>query len=179
MLGDRRLHEDRRPRGVDAAREPVGHHFEDVGRESFGAVVVGGEGMPVGDEEEAFVCRLQLAPVVQRTEKVAEVQTSRRTHAAHDASRGRRHRSTRVTKWIGVPTRNRNQPDMISAARIKKPNGSMAATIRACGYGRSPVSTRPPSSGGSGSKLKIARTDVDDDASLAPSGASGRHDLDA
>ena len=49
--------------------------------------VVGGEGVPIGDEVEAFVLRivLQANPILQCAEVVADVQASGGTHAAEDA----------------------------------------------------------------------------------------------
>ena len=44
------------------------------------------------------------------------------------------------------------------SSRMRKPNGSMRASSEEKGSGSNPTNTRPPSSGGSGSRLKTANT---------------------
>ena len=49
-----------------------------------GVGVVGGQRVPVGDEEEAIVLVLQLDPVIQRAHEVSQVQLAGGAHAAQD-----------------------------------------------------------------------------------------------
>ena len=53
-----------------------------------GVGVVGGQRVPVGDEEIALVLVLQLDPVVQRAHVVAQVQLAGGAHAAQNARAG-------------------------------------------------------------------------------------------
>ena len=75
--GDVRLLEDDGAAGVEAGGEKVERDLEDVLLHAGGVGVVGGEGVQVGDEEEAVVVVLEVDPVVQRTHVVAEVQACR------------------------------------------------------------------------------------------------------
>ena len=51
-----------------------------------GVLVAGGQRMPVGDEEVAFVLILQLDPILERAVIVAEMQLTGRAHAGQHAS---------------------------------------------------------------------------------------------
>ena len=75
------LHEHPREAGVDARGEPVDHHLPHVVGDGPGLVVVRGERVPVGDEEEALVLLLQAQPVLQDAVVVAQVQGAGRAHA--------------------------------------------------------------------------------------------------
>ena len=66
-------------------RQPVDHHVPHALFDHQRAVVVGGQGVPVGDEVHAVVVRLQLGPPAQRAHEVAEVQLAGRTHPGDDA----------------------------------------------------------------------------------------------
>ena len=93
---------------VEAGGQVIGDDFYGVFRYAAGVGVVAGEGVPVGYEVEAIVCRkwrevsgewrggipvfaaryycvLQANPVLQRAEIVADVESSGRAHAADDA----------------------------------------------------------------------------------------------
>ena len=85
VLGDVGLDEDGRALGVEPGGEEVEGDVADVLAESGGVGVVGGEGVEVGDEEEAVVLVLKLDPVVERAHVVAEVQAASGAHAAKDA----------------------------------------------------------------------------------------------
>ena len=50
--------------------------------------VVGGQGVPVGDEEEAVVLVLQVDPVAQGANVIAQMQLARGSHAAQHAALG-------------------------------------------------------------------------------------------
>jgi hypothetical protein len=52
------------------------------------ALVFGGQRMPVGDEEKAFIFVLQLEPVLQDAVIVSQVQGAGRAHAGQDAFGG-------------------------------------------------------------------------------------------
>ena len=85
VLGHLRLDEERRLGRIDAGGEPVDHHVEPGLLQVAGLLVVGGERMPVGDEEKARVFRLQADPVLQHAVVVAEVQRAGGAHAGEDA----------------------------------------------------------------------------------------------
>lgn len=96
VLGDVRLDEDSGARGVEAGGEEVERDLEDILLESAGVGVVGSEGVPVGDEEEAVVYRLavlvalvlEIDPVFEGTHVVAEVERAGGAHAGEDAGAG-------------------------------------------------------------------------------------------
>jgi hypothetical protein len=85
VLGQPRLQEQHRARRVDPGGEPVDHHLPDVLADNLGRIVVSGERMPIGHEEEAVVLGLQPDPVLQRAVVVAEVQRAGGAHAGEDA----------------------------------------------------------------------------------------------
>src|SRR4029079_7508299 len=70
---------------VAAGGEPVDHHVPGVLRDVARARVIGGERMPVGDEEQARILGLQPHPVLEHAVVVPEVQASRRRHAVYNA----------------------------------------------------------------------------------------------
>ena len=80
VLGHPGLYEQGGVPGVDAARQPVDHHVPDVLAHRTGFVVVGGERVPVGDEEIALVLVLEPHPVLQHAPVVSEMQLPGRTH---------------------------------------------------------------------------------------------------
>ena len=68
MLGHAALDEQGGLFGVDAGGQPVDHHVVDIAFDAVAVLpvlVLGGQGMPVGDEEETVVCALQANPVLQ------------------------------------------------------------------------------------------------------------------
>ena len=60
--------------GVEPGPEPVGDQLADVGGDDARRLVLAGQRMPVGDEEEAVVLLLEAHPVEERTVQVPEVQ---------------------------------------------------------------------------------------------------------
>jgi len=74
VLDHARLHEQRRLRRIDAGGEPVDRHVAHVFLDHLRAVVVRGQRVPVGDEEQALVFVLQTQPVFQHAVVVAKVQ---------------------------------------------------------------------------------------------------------
>src|SRR5438445_5211385 len=85
VLGHERLDEQRRAVRVEARAEPVRHHLYRVARDR-GRIGVVGEGMPVRDEVVALVCVLQLDPVVERAEIVAQVDLPARPRSEEHTS---------------------------------------------------------------------------------------------
>ena len=69
-------------RGIEPSGQIVEHHFFNIVRDLRSVRVVGGECVPVGDEEVAVVLVLQFDPVGERAHVVAQVQLSRGSHAA-------------------------------------------------------------------------------------------------
>ena len=69
---------------MPAASQSI-EHVPDVLRDVAGLVVVRGERVPVGDEEQARVLVLQPDPVLERAVVVAEVQRARGAHAGENA----------------------------------------------------------------------------------------------
>ena len=86
--GDVRLLEDDAAAGVEAGGEEVEGDLDVVGLDVAGVGVVGGEGMEVGDEEEAVVILLQANPVVEGSHVVAEMEAAGGAHAGEDAREG-------------------------------------------------------------------------------------------
>ena len=85
MLGNAGLDEEPRVSGVDAAREPVDHHVQHRVGDDLAIVVVGGERVPVGDEEIALVLVLEPGPVHEHAAIVTEVEAPGGPHARKDA----------------------------------------------------------------------------------------------
>ena len=83
-LGNLGVREDRRPLGIDADRQVVGHQLLDVGGQRRGAVAVD-DRLIVGDEHDRVHANfLEAHPIEQRPEVVAEVQRARRSIARQD-----------------------------------------------------------------------------------------------
>ena len=81
-----RLDEQRAALGIEARRQVVEDDFQRVLLDAAGVGVVGGQRVPVGDEEEALVVILQAHPIAQRPHVVAEVQFAGGSHAAQNAA---------------------------------------------------------------------------------------------
>ena len=81
MLGHSGLDEQGGDSRIEARGQPVDGHRPHVLLELGRVLVAGGERMPVGNEEIAFVLVLQLDPVLQRAVIIAEVQHAGRPHA--------------------------------------------------------------------------------------------------
>src|SRR6266481_7373968 len=90
VFGDLGLEEDCGFGGVEAGGQEVDGDLQGVFGDGGGVGVVGGEGVPVGDEVETFVrgIGLELDPVLQGAEVVADVETSGGAHAGDDSVRG-------------------------------------------------------------------------------------------
>jgi len=96
VLGDVRLDEEGGALGVEAGGEEVEGDVADVFAEAGGVGVVGGEGVEIGDEEEAVVLGLagvgeeilEADPVEEGAHVVAEVERAGRAHAGEDAGAG-------------------------------------------------------------------------------------------
>ncbi len=72
--------------GIEAGGEVVEDHLKRVLLHHARVGVVGGQRVPVGDEEEAVVLVLQVDPVAQGADVVAEVQLAGGSHAAQHAA---------------------------------------------------------------------------------------------
>src|SRR5579859_2795684 len=92
MLRNKRLQEDGGFGGVEAGGKEVDGDLQGVFGDCGGVGVVGGQGVPVGYEVEAFVVGigLELDPVLQGAEVVADVETSGGAHAGDDSVCGSR-----------------------------------------------------------------------------------------
>src|ERR1700746_1334599 len=90
VFGDLGLQEDGGFGGVEAGGEEVDGDLEGVFGDGGGVSVIAREGVPVGYEVEAFVAGigLELDPVLEGAEVVADVETSGGAHAG-DYSIGR------------------------------------------------------------------------------------------
>ena len=90
MFGDLGLEEDGGFGGVEAGGQEIDGDLEGVFGDGGGVGVVAGEGVPVGYEVETFVVGigLELDPVLERAEIVADVETSGGAHAGDDAVGG-------------------------------------------------------------------------------------------
>ena len=80
-----RLDEQRSLLGIDAGRQPVDHHFPGRLRDSMRIVVLRGQRVPVGDEEQAGILVLQFDPVLQHPMIVTKVQAARGAHSGEDS----------------------------------------------------------------------------------------------
>jgi len=83
VFGDLGLEEDGGFGGVEAGGQEIDGDLEGVFGDGGGVGVVAGEGVPVGYEVETFVVGigLELDPVLEGAEVVADVQTSGGAHA--------------------------------------------------------------------------------------------------
>jgi hypothetical protein len=141
VLFDVALDEEDRFGGVEAGGEVVEDDFAGVRGDLRGVGVVGGEGVPVGDEVVAVVLRvvLQADPVVQGAHIVAEVKFAGGAHAGEDAltgcgantgrvrGPGKTGRRSGVRHWFlregnrfEYCTRGVGQPDQIETAQFIK-----------------------------------------------------------
>ena len=87
VLGNLRLHEQRGFVGIESRGQPVDADLDSVLRDDRRVGVIGGEGVPIGNEVKAFVLRivLQANPILERAEIMSDVQAAGGTHAAQDA----------------------------------------------------------------------------------------------
>src|SRR5580700_4293755 len=90
VFGDQGLQKDHGLLRVEAGGEEVDSDLQAVFGDGGRIGIVGGEGVPVGDEVEASVVGigLEFDPVLEGAEKVADVQTAGGAHAGEDAFGG-------------------------------------------------------------------------------------------
>ena len=100
MLEQRGLAEDDRALGIEPDGEPIGDHLARAGGDAFGLFELRGQRVPVGDEEERAVARLQPDPVAQRAVQVTEMQAPRRAKSAEQRRLGHQSRTSRMS-WMG------------------------------------------------------------------------------
>src|ERR1700691_633284 len=166
MLGHFGLDEQRGDARIQACGQPIDGHGPDILFELGRVLITRGERMPVGDEEVALVLVLQLDPILQRAVIVPEVQQPARPHSGKNSAILYRsaHAGDPNTLMTRPMTRNagsNSHPSIPSADKpitTNKPTGSTFSRRAPHAGGNSPASTRPPSSGGIGSRLKIANT---------------------
>ena len=70
---------------VQAGCQPIDHHFVDVFLDDFSALVMRGQGVPVGYKIKTLHFRLQAHPVFQGAVVMAQVQGAGGTHAGEYA----------------------------------------------------------------------------------------------
>src|SRR5271166_3839314 len=85
MLRHMRLNKQRAALGIEARRKVVDHDFERTLLNIAGVGVIRGERVPISEEKEAIVFVLQLDPIAQGPDIIAEMQFASRAHAAQDA----------------------------------------------------------------------------------------------
>jgi hypothetical protein len=88
MLRHVRLDEQRAPLRIETGRKVVEDDLQRVLLHGAGVGVVGRQRVPICYEEETVVLVLQLHPVSQRSNVVAEVELSGWTHAAQHTALG-------------------------------------------------------------------------------------------
>jgi hypothetical protein len=84
-LRDVRLDKHGAPFRVQTGGKPI---EKDVKRVFFypGSIgIIGRERVPVGNEEETFVLALHADPILQGSDKIAQMKFARGSHAANDA----------------------------------------------------------------------------------------------
>src|SRR6266481_759067 len=129
VFGDLGLEEDCGLGGVETGGQEVDGDLQGVFGDGGGVGVVGGEGVPVSYEIEAFVggIGLELDPVLQGAEIVANVETSGGAHAGDDSICGDRQvfasvelgDSLQFTDWERKRKNGRREPnaETLSAQR--------------------------------------------------------------
>ena len=85
MLRHVRLDEHGAALGIEPGGQPVEQHFQRVFFDPRSVGVIGGERVPVGDEEKAIVLVLHAHPVVQRADEVSQMQLAGGAHTAEHA----------------------------------------------------------------------------------------------
>src|SRR5207247_2499831 len=160
VLLHRRLLEERRARRVETDGQPVEDHLDGVLLERLGRRPVGRQRVPVRDEEEAAVLALEPEPVLQRPVVVPEVLASGGARAADDDPRHRQPTIRSRNTISGRTSRPITLLFITTSRTISRPTVSTRARARAAPVGRNAVSTRPPSSGGTGIRLKTASTQL-------------------
>ena len=144
--------------GIDAGGEPVDHHVEAVLLHVAGLVVVGGERVPVGDEEQARVLLLQAHPVLQHAVVMAEVQApvgrmpdrTRVSYIARSARITARGSAARIRIAERRSSRRRIEHQQQQQRHVRQARAWRSAEQHVCG--RRLVDDAPPSSGEVGSR---------------------------
>src|SRR5882672_604405 len=88
MLLHVRLHKDHALLRIKAGGQEIQDNFQSAVGKARGVIVVRGKSVPIGDKEKAVVRILELDPVLQRANVVAEMQLAGGAHAAEDARTG-------------------------------------------------------------------------------------------
>jgi len=91
VLRHQRLDEEGGPLGVEPGPEPVRPHLDGVAGHLAGAARIGGQHVPVGHEVEALELVLELDPVLERSQVVAEMELAGRSHPGQHAVPRSRH----------------------------------------------------------------------------------------
>src|ERR1035437_785282 len=153
-----RLDEQRAALGIEAGREVVDHDLKRVLLDAARVGVVGGESVPIGNEEKAVILVLQAYPVAQRADIIAEVQLSGRSHAAEYAALfgWQRHQSPNRNPLKKCKTGYMKAPSTPPPKnmRITNPHMPMLSYTRNAPCERKCRMTWLPSSGGIGMRLK-------------------------
>src|SRR5579872_713473 len=85
VLRNMRLDKHGAALGIQSGCEPVEQHFNGILLYTRSVGVIGGQGMPIRDEEVAFVLILHAHPIIEGADKVAEVQFAGGAHATENA----------------------------------------------------------------------------------------------
>ena len=81
VLQHLRLLEDDRFFRIETGGQPIDNHVTTGLGDALWRIVIGGQGMPVGDKKQTFVIVLQTDPVFEHAVKVTQMQATRRAHA--------------------------------------------------------------------------------------------------
>jgi len=73
---------------IESGGEPIEEHLDGIASQAPGISVVGGQSVPVGDEEEAVVLVLHADPIDEGTHIIAEVKLAGGAHSAEHALLG-------------------------------------------------------------------------------------------
>src|SRR5215831_9712862 len=85
MFDNVRLDENRGSIRIHPDSEPIEGIVDDVFANTFGGIVVSRQRMPIDDAVIAVVRILEAHPVIESSNKMAEVQLPRRPHAAKNS----------------------------------------------------------------------------------------------
>src|SRR5579863_8135772 len=85
MLRYMRLNKHCAARRIKSGGEPVNSDVERILFDPRSVAVVGGERVPIGNKEETFVLILHPDPIVERADKITQVQLSGGAHTAEDS----------------------------------------------------------------------------------------------
>lgn len=88
VRGDVGLDEHDTLGGIESGGEPIEENLDGILFQARRIGVVGGEGVPIGDEEEAVVLILHANPVDEGADIIAEVKFAGGAHSAEHALLG-------------------------------------------------------------------------------------------